>query len=264
MRGLVCFDVTLRTAKSDLHSGLWGGTVPNAALLAARLAASLHDGLGRVTLPGFYDRVRDLSDEETRSLASVPFDEAEFCRQAGVAYLEGETGRTAYERTGTRPTAEVTGLHAGYGGPGMKTIVPATANFKVAIRLVPDQIPQEMAASFRTWLAAHSPKGVEVTATPLGAVAPLLTPLDHPAVQTVCGAIERVWGKRPLFTRSGGSGPEEALGRVLAAPVTFLGVGLPDDNFHAPNERLELDQLWRGILAAGELLLDLGTLKVGQ
>jgi acetylornithine deacetylase/succinyl-diaminopimelate desuccinylase-like protein len=264
MRGLVCFDVALRTAKSDLHSGLWGGTVPNAAIVATHLVANLHDGLGRVNLPGFYDRVRELSEEETLSLGSVPFDEAEFCRQAGVAYLEGEAGRTPYERTGTRPTAEVTGLHAGYGGPGMKTIVPATANIKIAIRLVPDQDPEEIATLFRTWLAAQAPEGVEVTVTPVGAVSPLLTPLDNPAVQTLCGAIERVWGKKPLFTRSGGSGPEEALGRVLGAPVTFLGVALPDDNFHAPNEHLELDQLWRGVLAAGELLLDLGTLKVGQ
>jgi acetylornithine deacetylase/succinyl-diaminopimelate desuccinylase-like protein len=150
MRGLVCFDVALRTAKSDLHSGLWGGTVPNAAIVATRLVANLHDGLGRVNLPGFYDRVRELSEEETLSLGSVPFDEAEFCRQAGVPYLEGEAGRTPYERTGTRPTAEVTGLHAGYGGPGMKTIVPATANIKIAIRLVPDQDPEEIARSRRS------------------------------------------------------------------------------------------------------------------
>lgn len=264
MRGLVCFDVALRTAKSDLHSGLWGGTVPNAAVLAAGIAASLHDELGRVTLPGFYDRVKELSDTEARSLASIPFDEAEFCSQAGVAYLEGEAGRSAYERTGTRPTAEVTGIHSGYGGPGMKTIVPATANIKVALRIVPDQDPDEIAAAFRAWLSGHVPEGVEVTLTPVGAVAPLITPFDHPAVQTVSGAIERVWGKKPLFERSGGSGPEEALGRVLGAPVTFLGVALPNDNFHAPNEHLNLDQLWRGILAAGELLLDLGTLKVGQ
>ena len=98
--------------------------------------------------------------------------------------------------------------------------------------------------------------------TPLGAVAPLLTPVDHPTVRILCDAIERVWGTRPLFERSGGSGPEEAMGRVLGAPVTFLGVGLPDDNFHAPNESLELDQLWRGVLAAGEVLTDLGTWKV--
>ena len=135
-------------------------------MVATRLVANLHDGLGRVNLPGFYDNVRELSEEETLSLGSVPFDEAEFCSQAGVAYLEGEAGRTPYERTGTRPTAEVTGLHAGYGGPGMKTIVPATANIKIAIRLVPDQNPEEISASFHAWLAAHTPEGVEVTVTP--------------------------------------------------------------------------------------------------
>ncbi len=141
MRGLVSFDVTLRTARSDLHSGLWGGTVPNAALVAARLVAGLHGADGRVSIPGFYDDVADLTPEEARSLAAIPFDEAEFKRQAGVAYLEGEAGRTPFERIGARPTAEVVGLHSGYGGPGMKTIVPATASFKVAIRLVANQAP---------------------------------------------------------------------------------------------------------------------------
>ena len=261
IRGLVAFDVALRTATSDLHSGLWGGTVPNAALVAARMVASLHDENARVTVPGFYDRVRELSEEEARSLALVPFDEKDFSHLAGVAYLEGERGRSPYERTGTRPTAEVVGLHSGYGGPRIKTIVPATANFKVALRLVPDQEPDEIASAFRQWVLQRAPSGVEVTVTPAGAVAPLLTPVDHPAVRILSGVIERVWGKEPLFTRSGGSGPEEALGRVLEAPVTFLGVALPGDNFHAPNERLDLDQLWRGVLAAGELLLALGSLR---
>lgn len=261
MRGLVCFDVTLRTASSDLHSGIWGGTVPNAALLAARLAAALHDGTGRVGIPGFYDDVKEITAEEASSLAAIPFDERLFCSQAGVPYLEGEAGRSAYERTGTRPTAEVVGLHAGYGGPGIKTIVPATANLKVALRLVPDQRPDAVAQAFRRWLGESVPDGVELTVTPAGSVAPLVTPVHHPAVRCVSRAIERVWGKAPLFTRSGGSGPEEALGRVLEAPVTFLGVGLDKDNFHAPNERLELDQLWRGLLAAGELLVELASLK---
>jgi acetylornithine deacetylase/succinyl-diaminopimelate desuccinylase-like protein len=262
MRGLVCFDVALRTANSDLHSGLWGGTVPNAALVAARLAAGLHDKDGRVTIPGFYDDVRELSEQEATSLASIPFDEAHFCAQAGVSYLEGEAGRSAYERTGARPTAELVGFHAGYGGPGIKTIVPATANFKVALRLVPDQRPGDITQAFGRWISETAPKDIDVTVTPLGAVAPLLTPVDHPTVRILCDAIERVWGTRPLFERSGGSGPEETMGRVLGAPVTFLGVGLPDDNFHAPNESLELDQLWRGVLAAGEVLTDLGTWKV--
>lgn len=260
MRGLIAFDVVVRTAKSDLHSGLWGGTVPNAALVAARLITSLHDSDHRVTLPGFYQRVRELSPAEAQSLADTPFDEQEFCQQAGVRALEGEAGRSAYERTGTRPTAEVVGLHSGYGGPGMKTIVPATANFKVALRLVPDQSAEEVEASFRAWLAENAPSYAEVTVTSVGGVAPLLTPVDHPAVRILSQAIEDVWGKQPLFMRSGGSGPEEGLGRVLEAPVIFLGVGLPDDNYHAPNERLELGQLWRGIVAAGELLLGLPSL----
>ncbi len=183
MRGLVAFDVTLRTASVDLHSGMWGGTVPNAALVAARLVAGLHDGQGRVTLPGFYEAVRELSPAEQASLAAQPFDEAGFQAAAGgVPYLEGEAGYTPLERVGVRPTAEIVGLHSGYGGPGIKTIVPATAGFKVAFRLVPDQVPAEVAASFRAWLAGRVPAGVEVQVTPEGGVAPALTPVDHPAM----------------------------------------------------------------------------------
>ncbi len=261
MRGLVAFDVSLRTAAIDLHSGMWGGTVPNAAQLAAELAAGLHDEDGRVTLPGFYDRVRALSPAEQASLDAQPFDEAEFRASAGgVGALPGEDGYSPLERVGVRPTAEVVGIHGGYGGPGIKTIVPATAGFKVALRLVPDQRPEEATAAFHAWLEARVPSGVAVTVTPGGAVAPALTPVDHPAVGALARAIERVWGRPPLYTREGGSGPEEALGRVIGAPVLFLGVGLPDDRIHAPNERMVMDQFWRGLLAAGELLVELGQL----
>ncbi|MGH9095181.1 MAG: dipeptidase [Acidimicrobiales bacterium] len=266
MRGLVAFDVTLRTASIDLHSGMWGGTVPNAARLVAELAADLHDAPGRVTLPGFYDRVQSLSEAEQASLDAQPFDEVSFRASAGgVATLPGETGYSPLERIGVRPTAEIVGIHGGYGGPGIKTIVPATAGFKVAFRLVPDQRPEEAAAAFDTWLADRVPDGVEVTVTPEGGVAPALTPVDHPAMGALSRAIERVWGTAPLFTREGGSGPEEALGRVIDAPVLFLGVGLPDDRIHAPNERMVMDQFWRGLLAAGELLIELGrsTAEVG-
>jgi acetylornithine deacetylase/succinyl-diaminopimelate desuccinylase-like protein len=259
MRGLVAFDVALRTASIDLHSGMWGGTVPNAALVAARLAAALHDGTGRVSLPGFYDDVRTLSPAEQASLAAQPFDEADFRATAGgVAYLEGEAGFTPLERIGVRPTAEVVGLHGGYGGPGIKTIVPATAGFKVAFRLVPDQQPGAVEPAFRAWLDANLPVGVAATVTAEGSVAPALTPIDHPAMHALSRAIEAVWGAPPLYTREGGSGPEEALGRVLEAPVLFLGVGLPGDRIHAPNERMVMDQFWKGLVAAGELLLELG------
>jgi acetylornithine deacetylase/succinyl-diaminopimelate desuccinylase-like protein len=258
MRGLVSFDVTLRTARADLHSGIWGGTVPNAAVIAAGLVAALHDEAGRVNLPGFYGTVREPTPQEVRSLASVPFDEQLYCRQAGVAYLTGEAGRSPWQRTGTRPSAEVVGLHSGYGGPGTKTIVPATANLKVAVRLVPDQIPDDVEAAFRAWVADSVPAGVEVSVTRHGGVAPFVTATGHPAMRALCKAVQRVWGKEPLFTREGGSGPEEALARVLGAPLLALGVGLPEDNYHAPNERLDLGQLWRGVLAAAELLVELG------
>ncbi|MDA8047845.1 MAG: dipeptidase [Actinomycetota bacterium] len=259
MRGLVAFDVALRTARTDLHSGMWGGAVPNPARLAAQLVAGLHDERGRVTLPGFYDRVRELSQMEKRSLEAQPFDEAAFRASAGgVAYLEGEEGYSPLERIGVRPTAEVVGLHSGYGGPGIKTIVPATSGFKVAFRLVPEQRPQDVEPSFRSWLGERVPAGVEVEVTPEGGVAPALTPLDHPAMAALSRTIEAVWGRPPLYTREGGSGPEEALGRILAAPVLFLGVGLPDDRIHAPNERMVMDQFWKGLIAAGELLIELG------
>ena len=262
MRGMIGFDVDLRTASIDLHSGMWGGTVPNAARLAAEMVAELHDADHRVTLPGFYDRVVEITAEEKASLAAQPYDEETFRAQAGgVAFLEGETGFTPLERTGVRPTAEVVGLRGGYTGPGIKTIVPATAGFKVAFRLVPDQRPEEIDATFRTWVHNRVPKGVEAVVTGEHGVSPAVTPIDHPAMVELAETIEAVWGKRPLWTREGGSGPEEALGRILISPVLFLGVGLPDDRIHAPNERMVMDQFWKGLLAAAELQVRLGELR---
>jgi len=262
MRGLVAVDVTVRTARGDLHSGLFGGAVPNAARVVAELAAGLHDDEGRVTLPGFYDAVRPLSAAEQASLASIPFDEEAWMAQAGVFGLQGEAGRTTLERVGARPTAEVVGITGGYGGAGIKTIVPATASVKVALRLVPDQDPDAVAKAFEDWVRDRLPAGVTAEISGEGAVAPAVTPVDHPAVGALCRVLERVWGRPPLFTREGGSGPEEALGRVLDAPVLFLGVGLPDDRIHAPNERMVMDQFWRGLVAAGELWPELAALGI--
>jgi acetylornithine deacetylase/succinyl-diaminopimelate desuccinylase-like protein len=260
MRGLVGMHVRLRSARGDLHSGMFGGAVPNAALVAAELAAALHDADGRVTLPGFYDAVRPLSDAEQASLDAVPFDEAAWMEQAGVTATAGEAGRTVLERIGSRPTAEVVGISGGYAGPGVKTIVPATAHLVVALRLVADQDPAAVIASFRQWVADHLPPGVvaEVESEG-GGVAPARTPVEHPAVGALSRVISRIWGVPPLFTREGGSGPEEALGRVLDAPLLFLGVGLPGDRIHAPNERMVMDQFWKGLLAAGELWPELAT-----
>jgi acetylornithine deacetylase/succinyl-diaminopimelate desuccinylase-like protein len=253
MRGLVGFDVHVRTATGDLHSGMFGGAVPNPVHLLARVVADLHDADGRVTLPGFYDRVRPLTESEQASLGALPFDEGAWMANAGVRRLDGEAGQSTLARIGYRPTAEVVGFGAGYTGDGMKTIVPAEGGCKITFRLVADQDPAEVTAAFHVWLAERVPDGVELTVTPEGGVAPALTPVDHPAVGALCRAIETVWGTAPLFTREGGSGPEEALGRVLESPVLFLGVGLPGDRLHAPNERMVMDQFWKGLLAAGEL-----------
>lgn len=257
MRGLMAFDVNLRTAAGDLHSGSFGGAVPNAAHLMAELVAKLHGDDGRVTIPGFYDQVRPLSDAERTSLDALPFDEGDFKVTAGVQRLTGEIGRTTLERIWTRPTAEVTGITTGYGGAGIKTIVPATANAKVSFRLVPDQDPDILRVAFERWLRDEIPTGVEWSVEPLGAVAPAMTPPDHPAVGALSRAMARVWGKEPLLTREGGSGPEEALGRVLASPVLYLGIALSSDRFHAPNERMLLDQFEKGLLCAGELWAEL-------
>jgi acetylornithine deacetylase/succinyl-diaminopimelate desuccinylase-like protein len=254
MRGLVAFTVDIRTSSSDLHSGLFGGAVPNPAHVLARLVAALHDRDRRVAIPGFYDDVAPLTEAEEQSLRALPLDEDEWMRTAGVQRLEGEAGRSLLERTWTRPTCDVVGLSVGYAGEGIKTIVPAVGTAKVTFRLVPDQQPAKVALAFEDWVRSQVPSGIEVTITPEGpGVAPALTPVDHPAVGALCRVLDKVWGRPPLFTRTGGSGPEEALGRVLAAPVLYLGVGLPDDRIHAPNERMVMDQFWKGLLAAGEL-----------
>jgi acetylornithine deacetylase/succinyl-diaminopimelate desuccinylase-like protein len=202
--------------------------------------------------------VRPLTDEEAASLAALPFDEEEWKRMAGVQRLEGEAGYSTLERTWARPTCDVVGIGVGYSGAGVKTIVPAHGNVKVTFRLVADQHPAKVADAFTAWLERQVPEGVDLEVRAEGpGVQPALTPVDHPALGALRRAIARVWGKEPLLTREGGSGPEEALGRVLDAPVLYLGVSLPDDRFHAPNERMVMDQFWKGLLAAGELWKEL-------
>jgi acetylornithine deacetylase/succinyl-diaminopimelate desuccinylase-like protein len=262
MRGLVAFDVGIRAATHDLHSGRFGGAVANPAHWAARFVAALHDGAGRVTIPGFYDPVRPLLPAERESLAALPFSDDDWAATAGVRRLEGECGFSTLERLWVRPTCDVTGILSGYGGDGVKTIVPATARVKVTFRLVADQDPEAVAEAFEAWAPAQFPEGMQIEITREGLVAPALTDVSHPGVAALARAMARVWGTEPLFTRTGGSGPEEALGRVLDAPVLYLGVGLPDDRIHAPNERVVLDQLYKGLLAAGELWRELAALPV--
>ena len=257
MRGLVYCQVDLYGPDVDLHSGSFGGGVPNPATEIARICAQLHDDDRRVTLPGFYDRVVPLSDRERELMAALPFDEAAWLRDATSCATWGEAGYTTLERVGARPTAEVNGIWSGYTGVGQKTIIPAEAHAKISFRLVADQRPAEVEDGFRHWLAARVPDGLRHEVAFFGGVRPCLTPLDHPAVQAATRAMEQAFGTRVLYTREGGSGPEADLAEVLDAPVVFLGVGLPDDRIHSPNEKVNLPNLLRGAEAAAHLWREL-------
>jgi acetylornithine deacetylase/succinyl-diaminopimelate desuccinylase-like protein len=250
MRGMAYFQVDLRTAETDLHSGEFGGAVPNAIAALVDLLAGLKDERGRIAIPGWYDDVIELSDEERTQFAALPFDPESFKRTAGVRALSGEQGWTTLERVWGRPAADVCGIWGGYTGPGSKTVIPAEAHAKVSFRLVADQDPAALRPLFERWAADNAPEGAEVSVQWLHGVRPCLTPLDHPGNQAARRAVARAWGIDPLFTREGGSGPERALSDSLAASCIYLGVMLPDDHVHAPNERLHLTNYFNGVRAA--------------
>ncbi len=262
MRGLADAEITLRGPAVDLHSGSFGGAVPNPLHAMASLLAALHDERGRVTLPGFYDAVRPLTDRERELMTRVPFDEAAWLAgPAASRATAGEAGFSTLERIGARPTAEVNGVWGGYTGPGHKTIVPAEAHAKLTFRLVADQRPEHVGPQLREWVQAHVPQGIEAEVhVPPGGVAPCASDLDSPHVDALLRAIGQAFDCDPadvLFTREGGSGPEADLVEVLGAPLVFLGAGLPTDRIHSPNERVLLPMLYRGAEAAAHLWREL-------
>jgi acetylornithine deacetylase/succinyl-diaminopimelate desuccinylase-like protein len=263
MRGLVGCQVDFHGPDVDLHSGLFGGAVPNPLTALGRLIAALHDDQGRVQVPGFYDDVLPLTDAERSSFARLPFDEQRWLAETAVSRATaGEAGYSTLERLWARPTAEVNGIWGGYTGPGGKTIVPTDAHAKLSFRLVARQQPKAIQDGVRRFVAEHTPAGItaEVHFESDG-VAPCLTPLDHPAVRALLTAMERAFEQEVLYTREGGSGPEADLAEILDAPVVFLGVALPDDRIHAPNERVVLPMLYKGAEAAAYLWTELGGLS---
>jgi acetylornithine deacetylase/succinyl-diaminopimelate desuccinylase-like protein len=266
MRGLADAEITLRGPDVDLHSGSFGGAVPNPLHAMASLLADLHDEHGRVTLPGFYDEVRPLTDRERELMSRVPFDEqAWLVGPAASRAAAGEEGFSTLERVGARPTAEVNGMWGGYTGPGHKTIVPAQAHAKVTFRLVAGQRPQDVGPMLRDWVATRLPDGIEAEVhTPPGGVSPCASDLDSPAMAALLTAIAQAWDSRPedvLYLREGGSGPEADLVDVLGAPLVFLGAGLPTDRIHSPNERVLLSMLHRGAEAAAHLWRELAGVR---
>jgi acetylornithine deacetylase/succinyl-diaminopimelate desuccinylase-like protein len=264
MRGLAVCTVDFHGPDLDLHSGMFGGAVPNPATAIARLAAALHDEHGRVQVPGFYDDVLELTAAERELFAKVPMDDAEFVGVAKSRALSGERGFTTLERLGARPTAEVNGIGGGYQGAGGKTIVPSDAFVKLSFRLVANQHPQTIIKAVEAFVAAHTPDGIDAAIGWEGeGVAPCLVPLDTPAYRALTDAISQAFDGLPVLpTREGGSGPEAAIQQVIGAPMVFLGVGLPDDQIHAPNEKVNLSMLYKGAEAAA--LLWAGLARLGR
>jgi acetylornithine deacetylase/succinyl-diaminopimelate desuccinylase-like protein len=256
LRGLAGVEVHVQGPTLDLHSGRFGGAVANPIAALAEILTSLHDqATRRVTVPGFYEDVRDPSDEERALFASVPYDVGEFRHEAGdVPATIGEAGWTDRERLWARPTLEFNGIWGGYSGPGQKTIIPATAGAKITCRLVPNQDPQRIAELVRDAVLAAAPAGVTVTAQAKAGGRPVVTSIDHPAVRAASRAMESVFGTTPALTREGGSiPPVESFARVMGPQAVLVGLGLPDDQIHAPNEKFTLDMYFKGIRVLGRL-----------
>ncbi len=264
LRGLIYFQLDVEGTKSDLHSGSFGGAVVNPAFALAQILAQLKDRNGRITIPGFYDDVRKLPTGERRALAGLPFSEKRLQREIGAPALVGERGFSTLERLWTRPTLEINGLYSGFVGEGAKTVLPGRAMAKVSMRLVPNQDPARIARLFTQHVKRICPKTVRLKVAEIsGRGTPWLAPTDHPAMQAMARAIQKGFGKRPVFTRTGGTIPVVAtFTRLLKAPSLLMGIGLPDENAHAPNEKLDLDNLHHGMLSAVHLWNELAEARL--
>jgi acetylornithine deacetylase/succinyl-diaminopimelate desuccinylase-like protein len=262
LRGLAYFQIDLRGTKSDLHSGSFGGAVANPAFVLAQILAQLKDRGGRIKIPGFYDDVRPLSDAEREEFKKLPFNETKYRKDLGAPKLFGESGYTTLERIWGRPTAEVNGILSGFTGEGAKTVIPAVAMAKVSMRLVPDQDPDRIAKQFEDYIRKIAPKTVEVKVTRMHGGKPWMTSFDNPFVQAAGRAIEKGFGKAPVFTREGGSIPVvSTFQEELGLPSVLFGVGLPDENAHAPNEKLDVSNFHNGIIASAFLYEEIGHSK---
>jgi acetylornithine deacetylase/succinyl-diaminopimelate desuccinylase-like protein len=260
LRGLVHWEITVHGPASDLHSGYYGGNVRNPLEALAQMLAALKDADGRVRVPGFYDGVRALGAEERATYARLPFDEAAEARALGVGALFGEKGYAPLERVWLRPTLEINGMYGGYQGPGGKTIVPSFARAKLSARLVPAQEPAHVKRVVSEYLQALAPSGVRVDVSADGDVRAVETSHDHPAVVAAARAMERGFGKPPVFIGTGGTiGPVSSFDRILGLPQVLIGVGLPDDAIHAPNEKFDLGQFFGGIETMTYLYDELAT-----
>ncbi len=248
LRGLSYMEVEVTGPNRDLHSGVYGGGVANPANVLCHLIASLTDADGRITIPGFYDEVIDLTPAERAELAKAPFDLDEYKRDLGIADVAGETGYSTNERTSIRPTLDVNGIWGGYTGEGAKTVLPSRASAKISMRLVPNQTPDAITALFKAHLEAIAPPSVTIRVTPHHGGFPYVTPTNSVEFEAASRAFEEAWGKKPIPTRGGGSIPIVALfEKELGIKSILMGFGLDTDALHSPNESYGLFNFYKGI-----------------
>lgn len=248
LRGMAYMEITATGPNRDLHSGQFGGAVLNPAIALSRIISRLQDPDGRISIPGFWDAVRPLTDDERAGFAALPFDAGSFEAATGAAGGFGEPGYAANERIGARPSLDVNGLVSGWTGEGAKTVLPSTASAKISMRLVPDQDPDEIGRLFEARVRELAPPGLRLEITSLHGARPAIVDRDTPAMRAASRALEAGFGTAPVFSREGGSIPVvNALAELLGLQTVLMGFGLPDDNLHAPNEKFEIDHFHRGI-----------------
>ncbi|MGD0096515.1 MAG: dipeptidase [Terracidiphilus sp.] len=260
LRGMIYTEIEVRGAKSDLHSGMYGGAAPNPFMALAQMLARLKDEDGHILIPGFYDEIIPPSAEELAAWRSLPFDEEQYrIAEVGSRSLVGEAGYTVLERTWARPTLDVHGIPGGFTGAGAKTVIPAKALAKVSMRLVPGMTPAKSFALYKAYVEKIAPAGVDVEVRLIHSGDPCLVRVDNPYIQAATRALKEVWGKETVFIRSGGSIPIVGdLDRHLGMPSVMMGFGLPDDNIHAPNEKFHLKNFELGIESIVRFLEEAG------
>lgn len=248
LRGLSYVEVEVTGPNRDLHSGVYGGAVANPATILAKMIATLHDENNHITVPGFYDDVAELSDEERRLINEAPFDLDEYKNDLGIKEVWGEKGYTTLERAGIRPTLEINGIWGGYIGEGAKTVLPSKANAKISMRLVPNQNSETITQLFKKHFESIAPDNVKVEVTPHHGGEPVVTPTDSVAYQAASKAMNESFGKAPIPTRGGGSIPIVALfEKELGVKTVLMGFGLDSDNLHSPNEKFNVANYLKGI-----------------
>ena len=259
LRGLAYFELKARAAKTDMHSGAYGGAIPNPATALARIIASFHDSEGRIAIKGFYDDVLEWDAKTRAQITSLPFDEDDFRRSVGATALAGETGWSVLERLWIRPTCEVNGFLTGYTGEGAKTVLPAKAMAKVSFRLVPDQRPENVRRLLEAHLAEVTPPGIEIELLEHHGGLPWKAEVGGPLFEAAATALEEAFGTRPVLAGEGGSIPIVVeFERILGAPALLVGFALPGANMHAPDEWFPLENFEKGIGALVRLYRELG------